>query len=104
MSKSQNQSTQNAWGDRIRALKNVPPVLNILWESGPQVVTWGLILRVFVALMPWAIAKVAAWIINGVNQVLQHRGLPPHFWWVVGLEVGLAVLTGLLWRTVTRIM
>ena len=100
MSKSQNQSTQNAWGDRIRALKNVPPVLNILWESGPQVVTWGLILRVFVAVMPLAIAKVAAWIINGVNQVLQHRGLPPHFWWVVGLEVGLAVLAGLLTRTI----
>ena len=100
MSKSQNQSTQNAWGDRIRALKNVPPVLNILWESGPQVVTWGLILRVFVAVMPLAIAKVAAWIINGVNQVLQHRGLPPHFWWVVVLEVGLAVLAGLLTRTI----
>jgi ATP-binding cassette, subfamily B, bacterial len=100
MSKNQNQSTQNAWADRIRALKNVPPVLKILWESGPQVVAWGLILRVLVALTPWAIAKVAAWIINGVNRVLQHQGLPPHFWWIVCLEVGLAVLAGLLTRTI----
>ena len=100
MSKNQNQSTQNAWADRIRALKNVPPVLKILWESGPQVVAWGLILRVLVALTPLAIAMVAAWIINGVNHVLQHQSLPPHFWWVVGLEVGLAVLAGLLTRTI----
>ena len=90
MSKNQNQSTQNAWADRIRALKNVPPVLKILWESGPQVVAWGLILRVLVAPTPWAIAKVAAWIINGVNHVLQHQSLPPHFWWVVGLDSNLS--------------
>ena len=100
MSKNQNQSTQNAWADRIRALKNVPPVLKILWESGPQVVAWGLILRVLVALTPLAIAMVAAWIINGVNHVLQHQSLPPHFWWIVCLEVGLAVLAGLLTRTI----
>lgn len=97
---SQNQSLQNAWGDRIRALKNVPPVLKILWESGPVVVVWGLILRVIVAFMPWAIAKVAAWIINGVEHVLRHQGLPNHFWWIVGLEVSLAVVTGLLTRTI----
>ena len=100
MSQNQNQSPQNAWGDRIRALKNVPPVLKILWESGPVVVTWGLILRVIVAAMPWAIAKVAAWIINGVEHVLRHDALPANFWWIVGLEVGLAVLTGLLTRTI----
>src|SRR5579883_3362183 len=100
MSQDEKTSPQNAWGDRIRALKNVPPVLKILWESGPQVVTWGLILRVFVALMPWAIAKVAAWIINGVEHVLRGQGLPLHFWWIVGLEVSLAVLTGILTRTI----
>jgi ATP-binding cassette subfamily B protein len=100
MSQNQNQGLQNAWGDRIRALKNVPPVLKILWDSGPQVVAWGLILRVFVAIMPWAIARVAAWIINGVEHVLRHQGLPPRFWWIVGLEVGLAVLTGILTRTI----
>ncbi|HTZ89370.1 MAG TPA: ABC transporter ATP-binding protein [Alloacidobacterium sp.] len=100
MSQDQTQGPQNAWGDRIRALKNVPPVLKILWESGPTVVAWGLILRVFVAIVPWAIAKVAAWIINGVEHVLRHQGLPQHFWWVVGLEVSLAVLTGMLTRTI----
>jgi hypothetical protein len=25
----------NPWTERIQALRNVPPVLNILWESSP---------------------------------------------------------------------
>ncbi|HEX3435564.1 MAG TPA: ABC transporter ATP-binding protein, partial [Pseudacidobacterium sp.] len=100
MNQNQGQTPQNAWGDRIRALKNVPPVLKILWDSGPSVVTWGLTLRVFVAIMPWAIARVAAWIINGVDHVLRHQALPDHFWWIVGLEVVLAVVNGILTRTI----
>ena len=100
MSKSQQEGSGNAWGDRIRALKNVPPVLHILWESGPSVVTWGLIFRVVAAALPWGIAKVAAWIVQGVEQVLRHEGLRPHFWWVVGLEVTLAVLTAAFGRLI----
>ena len=92
--------SHSAWGDRIRALRNVPAVLKILWESGPAVVTWGLILRALVAFMPWAIAKVAAWILGGVASVYNHHALPPRFWWMVGLEVTLAVVTGALSRLV----
>jgi len=62
--------------------------------------TWGLILRVFVAFAPWAGAKVAAWILYGVSQVYNQRGLPQHFWWMVVLEAAIAVATGLLMRLV----
>jgi ATP-binding cassette subfamily B protein len=94
------QTPGNAWADRVRALKNVPPVLKILWESGPQVVTWGLVLRVIYAAIPWGIAKVAAWIVQGVEEVIRHRGMRPHFWAMVGLEVGLAVLTSAIGRLI----
>ncbi|HEX5235997.1 MAG TPA: ABC transporter ATP-binding protein [Silvibacterium sp.] len=100
MNEDPQSGSHNAWGDRIRALRNVPPVLRILWESGPAVVSWGLILRALVAFMPWAIADVAAWILGGVASVYDHRGLPTHFWWVVALEVALAVVTGALTRFV----
>ncbi len=52
MTEASPQSSRNAWRERVQALKNVPPVLGILWESGPAVVTWGLILRIFVAALP----------------------------------------------------
>ncbi len=94
------QSSRNAWRERVQALKNVPPVLGILWRSGPSVVTWGLVLRVLVAALPAAIAYVASQIINGVQQVFSHQGLQHYFWWLVVLEAGLNVLSGLLTRCV----
>lgn len=88
------------WLERLRALRNVPPVLRILWDSGPWVVTWGLILRVFVAVLPFGIAKVAQYILNDIADVLHGRQLAENFWYLVGTEVGLNVLLGLLMRTI----
>jgi ATP-binding cassette, subfamily B, bacterial len=100
MSGESNSGSQNAWGDRIRALRNVPPVLRILWESGPAVVTWGLILRIIVAAMPWAIGWVASRIIQGVDVALHHQPLTPHYWWIVGAEVALALAFSALTRAI----
>ena len=72
----------------------------ILWQSGPAVVTWGIILRIVVAALPSAIAIVAAWILYGVQLVFSHKGLRPHFWWMVGLEAVLNVTAGLISRAV----
>ena len=75
--------------ERLRAPRNMPPVLRILWNSGPAVVTWGLILRVFVAVLPFVIAKVAQYIINGIANHLHGQALPQNFWDLVAAEVGL---------------
>ena len=91
---------QSPWLERLRALRNVPPVLKILWDSGPWVVTWGLILRLFVALAPFGIAKVAQYILNGISDALHGKPLSEHFWYLVGAEVALNVLLGLLMRTI----
>ncbi|MBW4025827.1 MAG: ABC transporter ATP-binding protein [Acidobacteria bacterium] len=90
----------NAWGERISALRNMPPVLKILWNSGKAVVTWGMILRVLVAFGPVAGAKVAAWIIQSIQEVYNHQPLRPHFWWMVGLEAAIAITTGILLRLI----
>ena len=98
MTEGQPQSTSSAWRERLAALRNVPPVLGILWQSGRAVVTWGLILRVLVAALPAGIGVVAAWILNGVENAILHKGLPQYFWWAVGGEVVLNVIVGLLSR------
>ena len=100
MSGNAKTSSHNAWGDRIRALRNVPPVLRILWESGPAVVTWGLVLRLLVAFTPWAIGKAASLIIGGVKQAIDHQPLPPHFWWIVASEIAFALFAGALSRAI----
>jgi ATP-binding cassette subfamily B protein len=94
------QSPGNAWGDRIRALKNVPPVLHFVWESGPAIVFWNIAIRVAVAFLPVGVGIVGRYIIDGVNRIRFHLPLPQNFWWLVGAEMALAVLIGVLTRAV----
>ncbi len=84
----------------MRALRNLPPLLGILWDSGPLVVTWGILLRIVVAFAPLGIAAVAAWIVNGVQGRIMGQDLRPHFWWMVALEVILAVTMAALLRVI----
>ncbi len=88
------------WRERLNALKNVPPVLRILWDSGPTVVAWGLSLRALVATLPFAIAKIAQYIITDIAGHLHGESLPPRFWMLVVSEVALNVSLGLLTRVI----
>jgi ATP-binding cassette subfamily B protein len=97
---STQESPGNAWSDRLRALKNVPPVLHFVWESGPAVVFWNITIRILVAFLPVGIGYVARRIIDGVNRISHHQPLPGHFWWLVATEMTLAVLMGMLSRAV----
>jgi ATP-binding cassette subfamily B protein len=96
----QPKTTANAWADRLSALKNVPPVLHFVWESGPAVVSWNIALRMIVAFLPVGIAIVGRFIIDGVNRIHLHQPLPQHFWWLVCAEMSLAVAAGILARAV----
>ncbi len=93
-------SSQNPWRERLAALKNMPPVLRILWESGPSVVTWGLTLRLLVAVVPFGVAKVAQYIITGIAAHIRGEALPHNFWILVASEVILNVIFGLLTRAI----
>ncbi|HEX4535640.1 MAG TPA: ABC transporter ATP-binding protein [Candidatus Acidoferrum sp.] len=93
------QKFHRAWGTRLQSLKNIPPVLKIIWDSSPAVVSWGLVLRAIVALSPLALLAVGRLIIKAVD-VASGTPLRPHFWWLVGLEFGLACLASILNRGV----
>ncbi len=92
--------SQHAWGDRVRALRNVPLVLKLLWEAGRSVVTWGLVLRVIQPVVTLGIGLVAARIVYGVALALEHKPEFPHFWWYVAGEVSLALLNNGLNRLI----
>jgi ATP-binding cassette subfamily B protein len=93
-------NAESPWRDRLRALKNMPAVLRILWESGRAVVSWGLILRVIVATLPFGIAKVAQYIITDIASVLRGNALAHNFWDLVIAEVVLNVCLGLITRAI----
>lgn len=60
----------------------------------------GIALRFIVAVLPFGIAKVAQYIINGIAQVLRGQPLPSSFWILVGTEVVLNVLVGVITRAI----
>ncbi len=99
MTTGNNQPFFSAWGERLGALKNVPPVLRIVWDSGPWIVAAGLILRTVVAVMPLAAFKVASLIIGMVANVVHQQPVDQHHLWVlVALEAGINILIGILSR------
>lgn len=95
---AQEQSFWSGWRERVTALRNVPPVLKIVWESGPLVVTLGLVFRLISALMPVAATWIGARILDIVRTVLNHQPVPNLLWWLIGAEFGVALLTGLMTR------
>jgi ATP-binding cassette subfamily B protein len=90
---------QSGWQERVTALKNLPPVLNIVWRSGRGVVTAGLLLRVLASLQPIALLAVGEYIIDSIYRILsQHQAVPQRLWWLVAAEFALAVLGNMLAR------
>src|SRR5256885_2999305 len=93
--------TAPRWGERLQALKNIPPVLRMVWEAAPKVIVASLTLRVLTALLPLAVLKVTQVIIDDVyNLTAHHQKLPNYFWWLVALEFGLASLAAILVRLI----
>jgi ATP-binding cassette subfamily B protein len=90
-----------SWQERLSALRNVPPILKIVWQSGPTVVTFGMVARVVAALLPIAIGYIPKLIIDILQRYFEH-GVPvtSRLWWLVAGEFGLAVGSGLVTRVI----
>jgi ATP-binding cassette, subfamily B, bacterial len=87
-----------SWRERLHALRNVPPLLSIVWRSGPRVVTGGAVCRLAASLVPLAMLSVSKRILDGVQAHFAGRPLPPTFWYLVAAEFGLAVFGSLIGR------
>jgi ATP-binding cassette subfamily B protein len=89
------------WRDRVKALKNVPPVFKLVWESAPGAVSASLVLRLFASLVPLALLKVTQFIIDSIVALNSHHTpLPSYFWYLVGLEFVIASLATVLGRII----
>src|ERR1035438_7914991 len=90
-----------AWRERMSALRNLPPVLAIVWRSGPAVVTLGLVFRLIASLQPIALLYVSKLIIDSIVNILsRHQPIPAHLWWLVAAEFLIAVLGNVLTRII----
>jgi ATP-binding cassette subfamily B protein len=99
MAITKQQDFWGGWRERFSALRNVPAVLRIVWESGRGVVTASVILRVFVSLLPVLLLWITKLIIDGIVHARStHQSVPTTLWWLVAAEFGVALLSSILTR------
>ena len=68
-------------------MRNLPPVLKIVWDSGPVVVVLGFVFRLLAALQPVALLYVSKLIIDAIVGILsKHQPIPHRLWWLVVAE------------------
>ena len=95
------QDSTPRWRERLQALRNIPPVLRLVWEAAPVIIVCSLAFRVIAALLPLAVLKVTQVIIDAVYNYTAHGTALPHsFWWLVGLEFALASFAAVLVRAI----
>jgi ATP-binding cassette subfamily B protein len=89
----------SGWGERLSALRNVPPVLKIVWQSGSVVVSLGLFFRLITSLLPVVALWITKLIIDVIVRVVSgHQSVPRSLWWLVAAEFGIAIFGSLLTR------
>ena len=88
------------WRERLQALRNLPAMARIVWQSGPAVVCGVVFFRVVAALIPLAMLGVSKKILDSVQAHFSGHPLLPQFWWWVGAEFALAVLGAITGRTI----
>jgi ATP-binding cassette, subfamily B, bacterial len=97
----QKENFWSSWQERLSALRNVPPVLKIVWDSGPGVVTLGILARIVAAGLPIALAYIPKLIIDILVHLLQtHEPVPAGLWWLVIAEFGLALCSSIVTRLI----
>jgi ATP-binding cassette, subfamily B, bacterial len=90
------------WRARFAAMRNVRPLLSMVWETSPPLVLATTVLRLFRALLPVAMLWVSKLILDAVvGRILRNSGNLQHIWELVGLELALAVVGDVLGRANT---
>lgn len=80
------------WRERLRALKNVPPLLRMVWSTSPLLSLCTLLLRLITAFFPLATLWVSKLIIDLVVRAIRHQAVDRStIWKLLILELLLAV-------------
>jgi ATP-binding cassette subfamily B protein len=99
MSSAVSSSSKTSWNKRLAALRNVPPVLRLVWDAAPAVVASGIALRLVSALIPVAMLTISKFIIDLIKAG-HSATIPPQMWWLLAGEFILAAANQLLGRTI----
>jgi len=88
--------------DQFAALKNLPPFFKLIWETHRGMAFTNVLLRLIKSAIPLAILWVGKEIIDEVLRLIDATDKEmSYLWMLVGIELGLAVLSELLNRAIS---
>ncbi|MFN0104383.1 MAG: ABC transporter ATP-binding protein [Bryobacteraceae bacterium] len=98
---AESQTQKAAWKNRFAALKDLPRLWRLLWESAPTAVVGTISLRVIGGLIPLGMLYAAKQVIDLIAVAAKGQSVDSTMLWIwVGVEFSLAVFTQAIGRTV----
>lgn len=89
-------TSKRSFAERLRALRNIPDFLNLIWHNSPRLTCVTLLLRLLRALVPTAQLYVGQLLIDAIIDVAGHQ-LPVdeihNVWLLFGVEMFLALFS-----------
>jgi len=96
--------TPQTWRERLAALRNVPPLLAMVWHTSPSLALSTLLLRFFAALFPLATLWVSKLIIDLVVRAIRHQPYQrSDIWKLLAVELLLAIGSDTLSRAISLV-
>src|ERR1700744_219157 len=94
--------TPQSWRQRFQALRNVPPLLRMVWGTSKPLATGSLLLRAISALFPLGTLWVSKLIIDLVVRAIRHQAYDHRLVWkLLLLELLLAIGSDSLGRFIS---
>lgn len=93
-----------SWRDRIAALRNVAPLLRLVWQTNARLCIATLLLRLTAAFLPLAMLWIPKLIIDMVVRALRHQPVDNTLIFkLLALELALAILSDALARSISLV-
>ncbi|MFL5447943.1 MAG: hypothetical protein ACJ8AX_05305, partial [Gemmatimonadales bacterium] len=92
------------WRERLQALRHLPKLLRMVWETEPRYVVGILLLRVARSAVPLAVLWIGKLIVDGVVHAINlHNAGDPIPWSRLGLLIGIELAIALVGEGLSRV-
>lgn len=100
--KSNGQEEKKSLSEQFSALRNLPPFFKLIWNTNKWMTTGNIVLRLIKAAIPLLTLYIGKEIIDQVIALMNGDVIDRQYlWMMVGFELGLAVLSDLINRSIT---
>jgi len=100
---AKNTETRN-FKEQFSALRNLPRFFTLIWQTSRRFTLINLVLRLIKSVIPLAMLYVGKLIIDEIVLLIEVSEPDPNYlWWLLGAELGLAIISDVINRGITLV-